>query len=67
MIAICIAIQNFITEVLLQFYIALYPTKHFCIYYHLPLACFWTIPFGTLTSLCIILYLLVICTFVFAS
>ena len=37
-----IAIQNFSAEVLLQFYIALYLSKHFWIYCHLPLACFRT-------------------------
>ena len=35
-----IAIQNFTAEILLQFHKALYPSKYFWIYYHLPLSCF---------------------------
>ena len=54
----------------LQFYIALYTSKHFRIYCHLPLGCFCTTPFGNYRSLhhvvlCIGLYfclcLLAIC------
>ena len=41
-----IEIQNLSAEVSLQFYIAFYTatSKHFCIYYHLPLACFCITP-----------------------
>ena len=62
-----IAIQNFSVEVLLQFYIALYTIKRYCIYCHLPLDCFCNTPFGTCSSLCITLYFVVICVFGFAS
>ena len=61
------AIQNFGAKVLLQFYIALFSSKHFWIYCHLPLACVCTTPFGTNSNLWITLYSVVICTFAFAS
>ena len=40
-------------------------SKYFWIYCHLLLACFCTTPFGICTSLRIILYLVVVCTFAF--
>ena len=43
---------------LLQFYLALYISKHFWIYCHLPEVCFFTTPFGTCSSLCITLCVL---------
>ena len=43
---------------LLQFYIALYISKHFCIYCHLSLACFCATSFGTCSSLCMTLHIL---------
>ena len=39
-----------------QFYMAPYVSKHFCIHYHLPLACFYTTPFGTCFGLWITSY-----------
>ena len=47
--------ENLNAEVLLQFYIAFYTAKDFCVYCHLPLACFYITPFSTCSSLCITL------------
>ena len=44
--------QNFSAEVLLQFYIALYTSKHFAIYCYLSLALFLHYTFGTLFLAC---------------
>ena len=41
MIAICLdSNAKFSTKVVLQFYTAFHPSKHFWIYWDLPLACF---------------------------